>query len=94
MKHARLLLLALCMTAGAASMNASAEVDAKVQRCHAKLHSCFQSDFKTVFSAAPASSLECLNKCDLADGNPNACSYQECLDRCQVAFGFLPPPCE
>lgn len=95
MKHARILLLAICMTAGFASMSASAAEDGKVRRCQAKLHSCFRAtDLSVVFEVAPTSTLDCISSCQAADGNPNACSKEECADRCAVAFGLVPPPCE
>jgi hypothetical protein len=95
MKHARLLLLALCMTAGVASINASAEVDGKVQRCQAKLHTCFKTgDLTQIFTFTPEVASDCASFCSLADGNTNACSQDECQDRCEVAFGLTPPPCE
>ena len=92
MKHARILLLALCMT-GAVAANAAE--DGKVRRCQAKLHTCFLTGaLSQVFTVAPTSTPDCESFCQAADGNPNACSTAECVDRCEVAFGITAPPCE
>ena len=72
--------------------------DGKVERCYAKLHSCFPGgDLKTLFPTIPSlrdCEITCIFKSPLFTPNPSACVQVECIDRCAVAFEIRPPPCK
>jgi len=72
-----------------------AEGNGKVQRCWAKLHSCYPGQkLEDVFVYTPFVPSDCQDFCSLTSGNENACDFSECSSRCEVAFGISEPPCE
>ncbi|MCB0412882.1 MAG: hypothetical protein KDD50_01015 [Bdellovibrionales bacterium] len=61
------------------------------KKCTGRLHSCFQGNFDLLVDLNPTSISDCESACtgDLAvAGDKNSCSLEECVSRCEVAFGI------
>ncbi len=75
--------------------------DGQVEWCFAKLPVCFPGANLpiggVVFPALPLDQFDCQSACSSGMNayapNSNACSLVECVDRCNVAFEFVRPPC-
>jgi hypothetical protein len=62
--------------------------------CMEKLESCFPGeDLAAVFDPAPFITGQCEEVCATTTAT-ESCSFDQCVDRCAVAFEILPPPCE
>ena len=84
-------------TGGSSDPNIIDALQGKIDRCYAKLHTCFrEGDLDNIFAVLPSSPRDCSNTClnQMDPGNENACSYEECVSRCEVAFELALPPCE